>query len=98
MAAHSCDRSAFDRHSGGIPRRAALGLRTPEASHLTVWRRVDQPGITLPVPHLRGQRVTADVLYPRSTGAGATWEPAAGTLSVELPRFPSACLISLRAR
>jgi alpha-galactosidase len=63
-----------------------------------VWRRGDQPGITLPVPHLRGQRVTADVLYPRSTGAGATWEPAAGTLSVELPRFPSACLISLRAR
>ena len=97
----------------GLPRWTdpwiALGLRTPEASYLTVWRRGpfdggsgsgpgDRPGITLPVPHLRGQRVTADVIYPRSTGAGATWQAAASALSVELPRFPSACLIRLGAR
>jgi alpha-galactosidase len=103
----------------GLPRWTdpwiALGLRTPEASYLTVWRRgpfdvasgsgaADRPGITLPVPHLRGRRATADVLYPRSAGAGAetaagaTWDAASGTLSVELPRFPSACLIRLGAR
>jgi alpha-galactosidase len=97
----------------GLPRWTdpwiALGLRTPRASYLTVWRRGpfdggsgpwagDQPRITLPVPHLRGQRVAADVLYPRSTGAGVTWEAGAGTLSVQLPRFPSACLIRLGAR
>ena len=94
----------------GLPRWTdpwiALGLRTPQASYLTVWRRGpfdggsgsgagDQPGITLPVSHLRGQRATAEVLYPRSTGAGVTWDAAASTLSVQLPRFPSACLIRL---
>jgi alpha-galactosidase len=63
-----------------------------------------QPDITLPVPHLRGRRVTADVLYPRSAGAGAgagaaaTWDAAASTLSVQLPRVPSACLIRLGAQ
>jgi len=57
-----------------------------------------QPGITLPVPHLRGRPVTAEVLYPRSAGAGATWDAAASTLRVDLPRFPSACVIRLGAR
>jgi alpha-galactosidase len=108
-----CLASALPFWPLGLPRWTdswiALGLRTPQASYLTVWRRGpfgggsgsgagDQPGITLPVPHLGGQRVTADVLYPRSTGAGATWDAAAGTLSVQLPRFPSACLIRLGQR
>jgi alpha-galactosidase len=108
----------------GLPRWTdpwiALGLRTPQASYLTVWRRgpfdggtgtsaETQPVVTLPVPHLRGHRVTADVLYPRSTATatasatattttGAIWDAAASTLSVELPRFPSACLIRLGTR
>jgi len=96
----------------GLPRWTdpwiALGLRTPEASYLTVWHRgpfdggtgtVDQPGITLPIAQLRGHPVTAaDVLYPRSAGAAATWDAAASALSVELPRFPSACLIRLGLR
>jgi hypothetical protein len=38
------------------------------------------------------------VLYPRSAGAAATWDAAASALSVELPRFPSACLIRLGLR
>jgi alpha-galactosidase len=115
----------------GLPRWTdpwiALGLRTPQASYLTVWRRGpfdagtgtrtgagirtgigtvigtgtdtgDPTGIALPVPHLRGQAMTADVLYPRATGAAATWDAAASTLSVQLPRVPSACLIRLGAQ
>jgi alpha-galactosidase len=82
----------------------ALGMRTPQVSYLTAWHRGpvgavarigDQSGITVPVPHLRGQPVTVDVLYPRWGGAGATWHAAASALSVELPRVPSACLIRL---
>ena len=94
----------------GLPRWTdpwiALGMRTPRASYLTVWHRGplgastvtrggDQPGITLPVPHLRGQLVTADALYPRLAGAATTWDAAASTLSVRLPRVPSACLVQL---
>jgi alpha-galactosidase len=94
----------------GLPRWTdpwiALGLRAPVASYLTVWHRGplgagavtgsgDQPAITLPVPHLGHQPVTADVLYPHSAGAGAAWDATAGTLSVRLPRVPSACLIRL---
>jgi alpha-galactosidase len=95
----------------GLPRWTdpwiALGLRTPHASYLTVWHRGPfegdagtgtQPEITLPVPRLRGRRVTADVLYPRSAAAAATWDAAASALSVQLPRVPSACLIRLGAR
>jgi alpha-galactosidase len=94
----------------GLPRWTdswvALGMRAPRAAYLTVWRRgpLDadpatgtggDPGITLPVPYLRGQPLTARVLYPDAGGAEAGWDPAAGALSVTLPRTPSACLIRL---
>jgi alpha-galactosidase len=108
----------------GLPRWTdpwiALGLRTPEASYLTVWHRAPvgaeagatgpwapgeaaaggvasggQPGITLPVPHLRGKAVIAEVLYPGAAGTSVAWDAAAGTLSVDLPRVPSGCLIRL---
>ena len=90
----------------------ALGLRTSRVSYLTVWHRgqlgagagavtetdtVTETG-TLPVGHLRGQPMTAQVLYPRADGTGVTWDAAAGTLSVRLPRVPSACLIRLGAQ
>ena len=84
----------------------ALGLRSPGASYLTIWRRGPQPGVgadagvgagqvTLPVPYLRGARVTAEVLYPRNAGAQASWDAALGTLTVTLPRYPSACVLRL---
>jgi alpha-galactosidase len=78
----------------------ALGLRATGASYLTVWRRGPQSGTdvnqaTLPVPHLRGARITADVIYPRDAGAGAGWNPTVGALTVTLPRHPSACVLRL---
>ena len=88
----------------GLPRWddpwIALGLRSPGASYLTVWHRGPQPGtdaaqITLPVPHLRGTHVTAEVLYPRDAGAEASWDPGPGVLTVALPRCPSACVLRL---
>jgi len=71
----------------------ALGLRAPEVSHLTVWRRRGPNQVKLPVPHLRGRQVTAQVLYPHAAGAEASWN--AGTLTVTLPRLPSACVLRL---
>ena len=78
----------------------ALGLRAPDVTHLTVWRRGPRQGtdtsqITLPVPHLRGAPVTASVLYPRTAGAEASWDASTGTLTVTLPRLPSACVLRL---
>ena len=88
----------------GLPRWddpwIVLGLRAPGVSHLTAWRRGPQPGtdehqVTFPVPHLHGVRVNVQVLYPRHAGAEATWNETAGTLTVTLPRVPSACVLRL---
>ncbi len=78
----------------------ALGLRGPGVTHLTVWRRGPRQGsdthrVTLPVSHLRGGQVTARVLYPRGAGAAAAWNADPGTLTVTLPRIPSACVVRL---
>jgi alpha-galactosidase len=88
----------------GLPRWndpwIVLGLRTPGVSHLTIWHR--GPGtdgnsaqVTFPVPHLRGTPATIQVLYPPHADTRATWHAAPGTLTVTLPRVPSACVLRL---
>jgi alpha-galactosidase len=85
----------------GLPRWeapwVALGLRAPDVTQLTVWRRGPEPGtdVTVPVSHLRGTPVTVQVLYPQDAGARASWDEAPGTLTVTLPRSPSACVLRL---
>ena len=86
----------------GLPRWndpwIALGLRGPGASYLTVWRRGPDPApaqVTFSVPHLRGTPAAARVLYPRHADAGAAWHADPGTLTVTLPRVPSACVLRL---
>ena len=79
-----------------------LGLRAPGVSHLTIWRRGQEPGtgagqITFPVPHLRGSRVTPQVLYPRHAETGTSWNAAEGLLTVTLRDPPSACVLRLRS-
>lgn len=88
----------------GLPRWedtwVALGLRAPGASHLAVWRRgqaADADSAVLPLPRLRGARVTPRVLYPRGTGAEADWDAEHGALTVVLPDPPSACVLRLEA-
>ena len=51
--------------------------------------------MTLPLPHLRGTRVTPRVLYPRHAGAEAGWDADLGMLTVILRDPPSACVLGL---
>jgi alpha-galactosidase len=59
----------------------ALGLRAPEVSYLTVWRRGQRQGadggpprVTLPVPALRGRAVVARIMYPGVADAEVAWD------------------------
>jgi alpha-galactosidase len=90
----------------GLPRWSdswvALGLRAPGSSHLAIWRRgqggdADPATVALPLPHLRGARVTPRVLYPRGAGAEGAWDAELGTLTVTLRELPSACVLRLEA-
>jgi alpha-galactosidase len=74
----------------------ALGMRAAAVSYLTVWHRGPDPAaVTLPVPHLRGRRVGASVLYPDPSPALVSWDDAAGELTVTLPGSPAACVLRL---
>jgi alpha-galactosidase len=87
----------------------ALGLRRPGRSYLLAWHRgplaagpgdagqatADDPGeMALAIPHLRGQSLAVDVLFP-AAGARARWDAALGELAIALPPCPSACLMRL---
>ncbi|WP_334533341.1 glycoside hydrolase family 36 protein [Streptomyces sp. B21-105] len=72
----------------------AHGLRGPESTFLTVWRR--GPGLerrALSLPHLRGVGLVPEVLYPHPSDAGARWDADAGILTVHLPRPDTAVLL-----
>ncbi|MDQ0688313.1 alpha-galactosidase [Streptomyces achromogenes] len=72
----------------------AHGLRGPESTFLTVWRR--GPGgerRALSLPHLRGVGPVPEVLYPHPSDATARWDADAGILTVHLPRPDTAVLL-----
>ncbi len=58
-------------------------------------RTSDPTEAMLPIPQLRGRPVTARIVYPVGTGAEVSWDAGVGTLTVSLPRTPSACVLSL---
>ena len=49
----------------------------------------------LPIAHLKGKHVAAQVLYPSHGSASVEWHAAPGELVVSLPSTPSACLVAL---
>ena len=87
----------------GLPRWTdewlALGMRVPGGpSYVSVWRRGGAPGfqdeLALPVRHLAGCEVRAEVLHPSAPLAGtAVWD--GDGLRVTLPRTPGVLLIRL---
>jgi alpha-galactosidase len=62
----------------------SLGLRSGDVTYVGVWRRPGADGsATLSLPHLRGQRVDVDVLYPRQLpGWTHEWSAQTGSLTV----------------
>ncbi|MEU8846581.1 hypothetical protein AB0C70_10155 [Streptomyces sp. NPDC048564] len=76
----------------------ALGMRTPDdrTSYVLVWRRGCDPELGLPVGHLAGREVSADILHPSSVSPGsAVW--SRGGLRVSLPCTPAVLLVRLVA-
>lgn len=84
----------------------ALGLRTGEAAHLSVWRRPGAPeSVVLPLPNWRGRELTTTPFFPvfpasaapaaESAGWSWHWDASAGELHVTAPVAPSARVITL---
>ncbi|HUN38419.1 MAG TPA: glycoside hydrolase family 36 protein [Trebonia sp.] len=87
----------------------ALGMRGPSRSYLLAWHRgpvdtaasttvppePDPDALELSLPHLRGERLDPQVLYPQAAVGAATWAADSGQLTVRLPDAPAACLIRL---
>ncbi|EFL30199.1 glycoside hydrolase, partial [Streptomyces viridochromogenes DSM 40736] len=74
----------------------ALGLRVPgdRTAYVSVWRRGGPAEQRVPVRHLAGRTVRAEVLHPTSADAGrAVWDGDA--LTVTVPRTPGVLLIRL---
>ncbi|MFD0003223.1 alpha-galactosidase [Streptomyces sp. NPDC127178] len=84
---------------GWTDERLALGMRTPDdrTSYVLVWRRGGDPELSLPVGHLAGREVSAEILHPSSVSpASAVW--SRGGLRVSLPCTPAVLLVRLVAR
>ncbi|MEW1722174.1 glycoside hydrolase family 36 protein [Streptomyces sp. NPDC093109] len=71
----------------------ALGLRAGDTSYLSVWRRDGSPGRVLPVPHLAGRDVRAEILHPAAPAGTVEWRAKGAELAVELPSHTPACLL-----
>ena len=75
----------------------AVGLRGPERTYVTVWRRpegrspADQ---TFSIAPLKGGDTSAEVLFPRNSTAVVDWNPGRGEATVRLPEPGTACLIA----
>ena len=80
----------------------ALGMRSPRATYVTVWRRNSKQGddgkvptaqITLQIGK-KGESTEARTLFPAG-GADLSWQPSTGELVVRLVNAPSACLLGI---
>ncbi|WP_345626571.1 glycoside hydrolase family 36 protein [Rugosimonospora acidiphila] len=74
----------------------SLGMRSPEVSYVVVWCRATS-GLEawLALPHLAGDEMRTEVLFPPHRDVRPYWDAGAGRLRVRLAAAPSACLIAL---
>ena len=75
----------------------ALGMTTGSECFVSVWRRGGPRTFKLPIAPLKGKRVTAEVLYPKSLEAQVSWDEASSRLEVTLPETACARLCRLVA-
>ena len=99
---HPAEPSGHPAEASGHPAAPALASASAPAgapAPASAPAATGDPAVaTLPIPHLRGQPLTASILYPSGAGAGIRWDARTGVLSVSLPRTPSACVLSLVPR
>jgi alpha-galactosidase len=76
----------------------ALAVRAAAVTYLVIWRRPPGGADTalVPLPHLRGQPVRADLLYPADGPGQVSWDAGDGVLAARLPGTPAAGLVRLR--
>ena len=73
-----------------------LGMRTAAASYVVVWcRGSGEAELSLPVNHLAGADVEAEVLFPPRADVGLRWDADSARLLVRPAAPLSACLIAL---
>jgi len=73
-----------------------LGMRTPAVSYVVVWcRGLGGAVLSLPVNHLAGAAVEAEVLFPPQADVRVRWDADSARLLVTPAAPPSACLIAL---
>ena len=75
----------------------ALGMTSGSECYISVWRRGGSRKIKLPIAPLRGKRVKAEVLYPKTLEAQVSWDEASSSLEVNLPETTCARLCRLVA-
>ncbi|WP_243745032.1 glycoside hydrolase family 36 protein [Streptomyces hainanensis] len=73
----------------------ALGLAAGDTRYLSVWRRGGEPLAALPLPELAGRPARVEVLHPAASPGTAAWSAGAGSLTVSLPRTPTALLLRI---
>ncbi|GAA1194531.1 hypothetical protein GCM10009654_59560 [Streptomyces hebeiensis] len=73
----------------------ALGLRAGGTTYVSVWRRGGPSDRTLPLPHLAGREVRAEILHPSAQHGTARWRADRAELAVALPSAPACVLVRL---
>ncbi|MFI6123593.1 alpha-galactosidase [Streptomyces sp. NPDC051064] len=71
----------------------ALGMRGRGVTYLSVWRRAGERERLLPVPHLAGRAVTAEILHPSAPAGRVSWRPGSTELLVEVDGDRPVCLL-----
>ena len=75
----------------------AVGLRGPERTYVTVWRRPEGASTAdqrFAIPALKGLGSRAEVLFPSDSKAVVEWSGDRGEVTVRLPEPGTACLIA----
>lgn len=74
----------------------SLGMDCGKDQYIALWRRgAAEDTCQLPIPHLKGENLSAELLYPIAGEASCSWNPASGIFTASCPAPYSARLFRL---